>query len=248
MDELQQARPRSGLRMSRLEALSDGVFAIAITLLVLNLLNLLPVVTQATPQVFERMVGQLLPALLVYVMSFLLVGFYWVGHHLMTNFIQRADRLFLWLNILFLMCIAFIPFPTALLAAFREVLRAELFAVRIYGVTLLLMGLMMAAMWWYASHDYRLVAHDLHPELIRNQQRRTITGALVYLVALLLSVVSPVLSLAVYVIFPIIYLLPARVDQFVAGLRPTRRDPGEVAALPATDRSGGRDGNMASRP
>ncbi|NJL56438.1 DUF1211 domain-containing protein [bacterium] len=117
---------------SRLEALSDGVFAIVITLLVLELR--VPELSSrlANDQLLTALVA-LLPKLLGYITSFLMIAIYWVAHHNVFHLLQRCDRICLWLNLLFLMCLAFIPFPTALLGEYPQ----TQVAISVYGGVLL---------------------------------------------------------------------------------------------------------------
>lgn len=108
--------PSPGLNTHRIEAFSDGVFAVAITLLVLNL----QVPQLAASAVSRELVAKLIelwPKLLIYVLSFVIVGIYWVAHHNSFHYIERSDRTLLWLNLLLLLCIVFIPFPIIYLLA-----------------------------------------------------------------------------------------------------------------------------------
>src|SRR5215472_15319593 len=132
MSEASENRQVAGLSTTRLEAFSDGVFAVAITLLVLNLQ--VPQIT-AISELVPRLV-ELWPKLLSYVLSFVLVGIYWVAHHNTFHYIKRSDRNLLWLNILLLLCIVFIPFPTALLGQYPE-LRVSII---IYGGIAIVVG------------------------------------------------------------------------------------------------------------
>ena len=109
----------SGLGKGRIEAFSDGVFAIAITLLVLEIH-----VPQASNTAVVHLTGALLalwPQLLSYALSFVIVGVYWVGHHLMMHSLRRVDRMLLWLNLLFLLFLTLIPVSANLLGQFRAV-------------------------------------------------------------------------------------------------------------------------------
>ena len=105
----------AGRDTGRIEAFSDGVFAIAITLLVIEIG--VPHVEGTT--LFGALVEQW-PSYLGYVISFLQIGVIWANHHNRFRFIVRSDHVLLFLNILFLMCVAFIPFPTALLAEYLQ--------------------------------------------------------------------------------------------------------------------------------
>jgi uncharacterized membrane protein len=150
-----------GLSTTRIAAFSDSVFAFAATLLVLNIKipEVLP--TELTTEL-PRQVLQLWPQLLSYMMSFVIVGIYWVAHHVMFHHIKRSDRVLLWLNIAFLMCIAFIPFPTGLISQYGAVQTA----VVVYAGTLTITGMLLEMLWWYATRGHYLVegiARSRHP-------------------------------------------------------------------------------------
>ena len=112
---------------SRLEAFADGVFAIAATLLILN------VTVSGAP--LERELVQIWPSYAAYAVSFITIGIIWVNHHTVMGQIGRVDRLFLFLNVLFLMLVAFIPFPTRLLAVYINSPEAQPASVA-FGLTL----------------------------------------------------------------------------------------------------------------
>ena len=116
MSEASKDRPVAGLSTHRIEAFSDGVFAIAITLLVLNL----QVPEIATVSELASKLGALWPKLVSYVLSFMVVGIYWVAHHNTFHYIKRSDRNLLWLNILMMLFVVFIPFPAALLGQYPQ--------------------------------------------------------------------------------------------------------------------------------
>jgi uncharacterized membrane protein len=137
------------LRTQRLEAFSDGVFAIAITLLVLN------VAVRAGWQrdLLGAFLGQW-PTYLAYVVSFATVGALWLGHSLVTEYLQRADAILMRLNLLLLLVVSFLPFPTPLLAEYLSSDHAEQVAVTIYGLTLLLAAALLSRMWRYALREH----------------------------------------------------------------------------------------------
>src|SRR5882672_98188 len=135
-----------GISTSRLETFSDGVFAIVITLLVLEIH--VPLIAHAHVDV------ELLPSLLAmwpkylsFATSFVIVGIFWIAHHQLFNLIHRVDRGFLWVNLVFLMCVSFVPFPTALMGEYV----GTPIAVIPYGLTLFVAGLALNVVWWYAE-------------------------------------------------------------------------------------------------
>jgi uncharacterized membrane protein len=212
MSEASENRPVTGLSTNRLEAFSDGVFAVAITLLVLNLqIPQIATVSELVPKL-----GALWPKLLSYALSFVIVGIYWVAHHNTFHYIIRSDRNLLWLNILLLMCIVFLPFPTALLGQYPE----QRVSIIIYAGTLVITGLVLQALWWYATSRYRLVDRNIDPRLVQRATRRNLTAPLIYLLAIGISVFSVPASLVLLLLVPLYYIFPGRIDRYWAQ-RPT---------------------------
>ena len=234
MSEPSENSQVTGLSTNRLEAFSDGVFAVAITLLVLNL----QIPQLATVSELVSRLSALWPKLLSYALSFVIVGIYWVAHHNTFHYIQRSDRNLLWLNILLLMCIVFLPFPTALLGQYPE----QRISVIIYAGTLVLTGLVLQALWWYATSRYRLVDRNIDPRLVQRATRRNLTAPLIYLLAIGISWFSVPASLVLFLLVPLYYILPGRIDRHWAQ-RPTSRieeargSPGEDAGLSGEEAS-----------
>jgi uncharacterized membrane protein len=159
--------------LERLIFFSDAVFAIAITLLTLDIR--LPASGGAPSN--EELLAQLLGIwhkYLAYGISFLAIGSFWMGHHRRFRYIKRYDRGLLTLNLLFLMVIAFVPFPTSVVSE-----SGNRTATIFYALTMTLAGVLLAAVWWYAAWRDRLVDPDLNA-----QQRRRELDALLLTAAL----------------------------------------------------------------
>lgn len=196
-----------GLGKTRVEALTDGVFAIAMTLLVFGIT--IPTVPQGSPAaVLQQKLLQLWPKFLTYGISFIMLGIYWVGHHNQFHYITRTDRMLLWLNLFFLMSIGLIPFSTTLLGEYPTQQTAVVF----YGANLILVGGILYAHWRYATNLHRLVSHDIHEEVINLAKRRIVTGPVVFLVAIGLSFFSTAAAIVLYALAPLLYLVPGRID------------------------------------
>ncbi|MBV8584937.1 MAG: DUF1211 domain-containing protein [Verrucomicrobia bacterium] len=195
------------LSRNRIEALTDGVFAVAMTLLVLDLR-----VPELQPSLdISQLPARLLalwPKFLSYAISFVILGVYWVGHHIQLSFIRRADRPLLWINLLFLLWVALVPFSTALLSEYP----AAQAAITVYGLNLIAIGLTLALHWWYATVEARHVDADIHPGLVRGALLRTLMAPALYIVAIVASFFRPELSLLIYALVPVLYILPGRVD------------------------------------
>ncbi|MBC7807979.1 MAG: DUF1211 domain-containing protein [Akkermansiaceae bacterium] len=187
----------------RVNAFSDGVFAIAITLLVLDIKS--PSAWRVTSDAdLTQAIGALWPNFAAYIQSFLVIGVYWVAHHSLLRFVRRVDRAFLWLNNLFLLCVAFIPFPASLLGSFTGYRTSSL----VYGTTLVVTGMALYIAWRYASRGNRLLAPDVPAQHRRSITKRILIAPLLYIVAMLVSFVQPMLCIVLYALVPLGYILP----------------------------------------
>ena len=191
------------LALDRLAAFVDGVFAIAATLLALEVT--VPIVHEAaTGADLASALLRQWPSYVAYSVTFFLVGAYWINHHRMFNLLRGANHAFLVLNNLFLMAIAIIPFPNALVAAYllQPTLRGVASAV--YGIASLALAVMFNAVWWYA---YRrgLFRPGCPPAAIRRVLTSYLVGPALYAAAIALSFVAPWISLAMYVLIALAY-------------------------------------------
>jgi uncharacterized membrane protein len=187
----------------RLEAFSDGVFAIAATLLVLEL-RVPPV---GSGGLFALLVAQW-PAYAGYVVSFLTIGIIWVNHHAMFALVRRVDRTLLFLNLSLLLVISVIPFPTAVLGQWITDSQDAPVAAALMGVVFLLMGLSFGAIWLYAVGHHELALEGLPPALARSAVPRFTIGNLVYVVGIGMAFFVPLLSLLLYGLVAIYYVFP----------------------------------------
>ena len=207
-----------GSHTGRIEAFSDGVFAIAITLLIIEIG--VPHAT-LTESLSEKLV-HLWPSYLGYAISFLVIGTVWANHHNRFRLISRSDHVLLFLNVLFLMCVAFIPFPTALLAEYIREEEHRITAVAVYSGTLAVTAVFFTLLWLYAAGNYRLVDRRVDPSLLRAMTRRYVLGMLLYVAAFALAFVSAAASLALIVILALIFVLPEPERPRGARRRPIR--------------------------
>ena len=183
---------------SRLEAFSDGIFAFAATLLILNI-----VVTEGTPLGTQLL--QIWPSYAAYAVSFVTIGIIWTNHHTFMHQISHVDRFFLMATVIFLMFIAFIPFPTRLLALHIETANAEPAAL-LYGITLIAVSIMFNVLWRYAAANNRLLKPDVDQRLIEGISRSYLFGPTSYAVATLFALVSPQVSAGMYAAIAIFYV------------------------------------------
>jgi TMEM175 potassium channel family protein len=159
--------------VERVAFFSDAVFAIAITLLVIEIT--VPEGDLTGPQLTHEL-GRLGPKLFSFGLSFWVIGRFWISHHLTFQHLKRWDLPMLWINLLLLACIAFLPFPTALLGNHLGLPEAA----RLYATSVTVTGLASTLLWWYATGKGRLVDEGLDPRLRRSMLLRTLTAPVVF--------------------------------------------------------------------
>jgi uncharacterized membrane protein len=196
----------------RLEAFSDGVFAIAITLLVLELK-----VPRGAGDGLGHALARQWPSYASYAVSFLVIGIIWVNHHAIFDHVDRIDRTLLFLNLALLGSVSVIPFPTALLAEYlREGGRASHVAAAVYAASMTAMGLGFGGIWLYATR-HGFVA--LSPEQIRMVTRRFLLGNPFYALSIGLAFVSAYAVLAIAAVLALYYAVETG-----GGMRHRRRE------------------------
>ena len=204
----QNSTGSGGLSKNRIETLCDGVFAIAMTLMIFNIK-----VPELSAGGASRDLGHALfalwPRFLVYAISFVMIGVFWVGHHNQYHYIRRTDRPLLWINIVFLLFVTLIPFSTGVLGQYPE----EEMAVAIYALVLMMACLVLYIHWRYATDRRRLVDADLEDRVVNLAARRILTAPAILLFAIGCSFFSTRASFALFVILPFIYILPGKIDR-----------------------------------
>jgi len=188
---------------SRLEAFSDGVFAVAITLLALDL-------TVAGPPGHGSLTDQLhekWPAFLAYLISFFMIGIIWVNHHVLVRSIIKVDRLLLFLNLVLLLFVVLIPFATATVADYFSLHDWDTqVAMMLYGGVFLGMSAGFGAIFEWTLHGQR-VSRPLPPERHWPARARFVSGGLVYLLAILIALVNDVASFVLIAAVAVYYIL-----------------------------------------
>ncbi len=188
----------------RTEAFSDGVFAIAITLLILNIQP-----PHAGPGGLWHALLRLWPSYASYLVSFLTIGIIWVNHHAVFEHIARSDRTLLFLNLLLLMSVAFIPFPTALLADYlRHGGSDQHVAAAVFSGTFALLGTLFGVLWTYASHNRRLIRPDFSDAELVAMTRSFVAGSPLYAIAIAVAFLDAGACLALNGLLALFYALP----------------------------------------
>jgi uncharacterized membrane protein len=189
----------------RVEAFSDGVFAIAITLLILEVK--VPHSPGTTIDLLKELL-QLWPSYFALVLSFVMIGIYWANHHYVFKLFEKTDHSLNLLNLLFLLCISFLPFPTAVLGSYMLDGSNQTTAATFYAVGLLLPALSWTLMWLYACSGRRLVDHRLEPRFLWILTAKYVGSVAVYSIAVYLSWIAFRLGLACCVGLTLLYLTP----------------------------------------
>jgi uncharacterized membrane protein len=206
--------------VQRLTQLADGVFAIVMTLLVLDLR--VPNLPSTVPDaVLNHQLRALLPNFASFVLSFVLTGIYWIGHHVQFLFIRRTDRTHLWINLFFLLTIAIVPFSAAVLGKFG----LHLLPVMWYGGNILLAAFGLHMSWLFATHGKRLVDADIDPAVVRRVSERLIFAYVSYGFAMLLALVDLRIALVMYLVLPVFFIIPGALDRHWVPGRATPNQP-----------------------
>lgn len=182
--------PPPSLSPHRIATLADGVFAIAMTFLVLDVKD---AVVEAADNV--PLLWALLPKLGSYILGFVILGLFWNGHHIASHYTERTDRIHLWLNIHFLIWTALVPFPAELLGERYS----EPLSVLVYGINLSLAAIALYAVWWYATQNRRLVSKNLPEQTVRALKVRLLLAVGSYVVAVGFAFLHPFAGIAVFV-------------------------------------------------
>jgi uncharacterized membrane protein len=189
----------AGQSVERLAALSDGVFAVAMTLLVLDLRVPVMEAVHSEHDLWHGLVA-LSPRLLMYMMSFMTLGIFWIGQQTQLNHLTRSDRSLSWIHILFLFMVSITPFSTTLLAEFPEY-RTALIA---YWLNILLLGSTLYFS-WVCAMGTGLVKDDLPPEVPVAIKRRILVGQALYAAGALLCIFNTYWSIAFIVLVQLNY-------------------------------------------
>ena len=210
----------------RTEAFTDGVIAIVITLLVLDL----GVRAGAEDDLLQAILDEW-PSYLAYFVSFFTVGAFWLRHHAITSAISRVDSAFIRLNLLMIFFLSFLPFPTKLITdtymdhegisttfdLFLESESDERVAVVFYGIVLLLAALSLNLLWRYAARRRRLLKADTPHEEVRELDESLAPSLVGYVVAILVGLAFPRVAVVLYLLMAVLLALP--LGTFRAALR-----------------------------
>ncbi len=194
----------AGQSIDRLAALSDGIFAVAMTLLVLDLRVPAAAAIHSERDLWGALVA-LAPRLLIFLMSVMTLGIFWVGQQTQLNHFARSDRNLAWIHISFLCAVCLVPFSTSLLAEFIHYRTALL----VYWLNILLLGLTLYWSWSYATRA-RLLANDVPEEIHPAVVRRIVIAQSLYAAGAALCFLNPYYSIAAIVLVQVNYAIAPR--------------------------------------
>lgn len=194
----------AGQSLERLAALSDGIFAVAMTLLVLDLHVPVSGAISSEQALWSALV-KLGPSLLTYFMSFLTLGIFWVGQQTQLNFFARSNRNLTWIHLVFLLAVSLTPFSTALLAEFIT----YRIALVVYWFNILLLGAILFVSWRYARRS-GLMVDEITDEMRSANERRIVIGQALYAFGALLCVINTYVSIAFIVLVQLNYAIAPR--------------------------------------
>jgi uncharacterized membrane protein len=192
----------SRFALERITFFSDAVMAIAITLLIIEI-----VIPTVNPEILLSELTDLLPNFLSYIISFFIIGSFWIAHHRIFTYIKRYDSNLLWLNLLFLFFVSFLPFPTALLGEYASVP----LIVIIYSMTISLLSFSLLLIWIYASRKFRLINEDIDLLIVKKIKIFNLIGPIGFLVSIPFAFLSVFAAFIVWWVTPIIGIIYRRI-------------------------------------
>jgi uncharacterized membrane protein len=193
----------AGQKVQRLEAISDGVFAIALTLLVLDIKVPVSEAIKTEGQLFDAFCG-LMPKLLSYFLSFMTLGIFWTGHTTQFSYIEKSDRHLNWICLFFLLFVSLLPFTTAFLS---EHIHFKL-SIGIYWLNIFLLGVVIYIQWVYAyKHNFLSVTDGDKENINKVVRKRIVIAQSLYAVGALLCFISIYLSIVTIILIQLNYAL-----------------------------------------
>jgi uncharacterized membrane protein len=213
MSEEAGARPtldRRGLATNRIEALADGIFAVAMTLLVLDIKSPQNIRLETTDELLRYLLV-LEHSFAMYAISFLVLAIFWIAHHVLFHFTRHVDRRLLWLNIAFLLLVTFVPFSTDLLGDHGHLP----LPVVVYGVNLIALGALLDVQLRYLRAHPELAAPQLTPFASARMHGELRVYALIPLASMAASIWSPRLGMYLYLLLVVPTFAPQRLDRLL---------------------------------
>lgn len=191
----------SGFRIQRIEAISDGVFAIALTFLALDIKVPASELIHTEKELIATFL-KLSPKLLTYFLSFITLGIYWLAQSTQFHYIDKSDRNLNWINLFFLLAVSIMPFTTAFLSEYIQFK----FSIFIYWLNLSLLGLLLGLNWYYAKkNNYLSIDESAQKEVTKSIKNRILESQILYSLAVLLCFVNTYISIGLLVLIQLNY-------------------------------------------
>jgi uncharacterized membrane protein len=176
----------------------DGIFAIAMTILVLGITPPKPDMSQAQAVLVGQIV-YILPEIFIFIVSFLILAGFWLSHHRQFHFVRDIDSRLLWINVILLIAIVFIPFSTDVAGDYSEIL----IAVLLFHINILTIGLIFSYHAHYILRSRKLCDPDFDQKFLQGQFHRSVIIPLIAFIAIIIAFVNPSVSLLVYLAIPV---------------------------------------------
>jgi len=197
-----------GFEKNRLEALADGIFAVALTLLVLDIKLPETVTYQSNDELWRRLLD-LERHFAVYVISFVVIGMYWISHHIQFHFIRYTDRKLIWINLFYLLLISFVPFTTDLVGDHEDLV----LPVEIYGISLLGLSAFSYMHLEYLLHHPYLTSREFTPEVCDLIKRRVLMFTLIPISSMVIAFWNTRIALYTYLLLVLAHFFTGPVDE-----------------------------------
>jgi uncharacterized membrane protein len=197
------------LRSIRLEALGDGIFAVAMTILAFELKW--PELSDTSLNAFIKSLTHILPDLFCYVISFIVLGIMWFGHRMVFEYIGKTNRHFIYLGVLFSMMVCLVPFSTRFLAENK----LQWGTILVYGLNLSLCNLTLYAQWNYGIHRNGFLERELPQEVAKAAKTSFLISPVIYTAAIIISLWFPEISIIFFILTPLLYLIPNKLDKYL---------------------------------
>ena len=191
------------MRTNRIEALCDGVFAIAMTLLIVGFNDLIKWPSYITEAQLEKAIMDVLPDLAYYVQGFIILGAFWIEHHNQFHYIKHVNLTLIAINILALMFVALIPFSTLIVGDYGHIRIAAI----LFEINLLCAGTLFYIHWAYAVRQPGMVSHDCNKKVIEFYRRKNLVIPIISVIAIGISLISSSVGSSMYFAIPVIIFL-----------------------------------------
>jgi uncharacterized membrane protein len=190
------------MNKNRLETISDGIFVIVMTLLILDVRLPANISINSNADLFNSLLT-IKPKIISFAVSFFIIGGFMVGHHFIFSLMSKVNGVFVWINILYLLTISFLPFPTSILAENND----KFVALCFYAINIMVCGFFHTLMFWLIYKDENIRKHDVKPTDVKKYFLSGFLGTSTNVFAILLGLISVKLGFIVFIVTPIYFII-----------------------------------------